>query len=78
MMMDGTGMMAWGLLSMVLGLVLLFFFILAAAYAVRWVWDQRRPSAAGSQESALDILKKRYAKDEISGEEFERVKRDIE
>ncbi|MGH7825075.1 MAG: SHOCT domain-containing protein [Candidatus Binatia bacterium] len=78
MMMDGMGMMVWGLLSMLLGLVILFLFILAAAYAVKWVWDQRPSSTTGRNESALDILKKRYARGEIGREEFERVKREIE
>jgi hypothetical protein len=39
-MMDGmgmTGMMVWGLLSMLLGVIILFLFILAAAYGVKWV-----------------------------------------
>lgn len=44
------------------------------------VWIVRQP---GRQESAhreelpLDILKKRYARGEISKEEFERMKKDI-
>jgi putative membrane protein len=80
-MMDGMGMMGmmvWGLLSMLLGLVILFLFILAAAYGVKWVWDQKSSTANGRGESALDLLKKRYAKGEISREEFERIKKEIE
>jgi putative membrane protein len=80
-MFDGIGMMGmmiWGLLSMLLGLVVLFLFILAAAYGVKWVWGQRASSTTGREESALDLLKKRYAKGEISKEEFERIKKEIE
>ena len=77
-MMDGMGMMVWGLLSMLLGLVILFLFILAAAYGVKWVWYQRISSMTGRQESALDILKKRYAKGEIGKEQFEGIKKDLE
>jgi putative membrane protein len=71
MMMDGMGMMGmmlWGLLSLLLILTILFLFVLAAAYAVKWVWGQRSGDKMGSEESALDILKKRYAKGEISRE----------
>ena len=80
-MMDGMGMMGmmtWGLLSMLLGLVIFFLFILAAAYGVKWVWGQIPSSTTANSESALDLLKKRYASGEISREEFERVKREIE
>ena len=79
-MMDGmgTGMMMWGLLSMLLGLVILFLFILAAAYGVKWVWGQRPSTTTGSGESALDLLKRRYARGEIGKEDFERIKREIE
>jgi putative membrane protein len=80
-MMDGmgmTGMMVWGLLSLLLGVVILFLFILAAAYGVKWVWGQRPSSTTAHGESALDLLKKRYASGEIGREEIERVKREIE
>ena len=76
-MMDGMGMMVWSILSFLLGLLVLFLFILAVAYGVKRVWGQR-PSGVTGKESALDLLKKRYAKGEISREEFERIKRDIE
>jgi putative membrane protein len=76
--MDGAGMMLWGLLSFLLGLVLIFFFIVAVVTAIKWVWGQKTPIVLGSGESALDVLKKRYAKGEIGKEEFERIKKDIE
>jgi len=45
---------------------------------VKWLWGQQTPFSIGTKESALDILKKRYARDEIGKEEFERLKKDIE
>ena len=80
-MMDGMGMMGmmmWGLLSFLFGLIVLFLFILAAAYGVKRVWGQGPSSTTAHGESALDLLKKRYAKGEITKEEFERIKREIE
>ncbi|MEX0805766.1 MAG: SHOCT domain-containing protein [Candidatus Binatia bacterium] len=80
-MMDGMGMMGmmiWGLLGVLFGLLVLFLFVLAAAYGVKWVWGQRPSSTTGSDESALDLLKKRYARGEIGKEEFERIRREIE
>lgn len=80
-MMDGMGtmgMMVWGLLSLLTSLVVLFLFILAAAYGVKWVWGQGSSSTTAHGESALDLVKKRFAKGEISREEFERIKKEIE
>jgi putative membrane protein len=80
-MMDGMGMMGmmvWGLLSFLFGLIVLFLFVLAAAYAVKWVWSQRREMNTQGIESALDILKKRYARGEISKDEYEKIKADIQ
>ena len=78
MMMDGIGMMVWGVFSFLLGLVLIFLFIVAAVAAVRWLWGQKTPLVQWGGESGLDILKKRYARGAIDKEEYERIKKDIE
>jgi len=53
--------------------------LLGLALAVRWLW--RVGSVIGmvppKEESALEILKKRYARGEIGKEEFEAKKRDL-
>ena len=77
-MTDGMGMMVWGLVSFLLVLLVLFLFVLAVAYAVKRMWGHGSESTSGREDNALDILKKRDAKGEISREEFERVKREIE
>ena len=56
----------WGLI--IVGLVL----------AVRWLWDQSRSGAGtGITDAPLDILKRRYARGEITREEYERMKHDL-
>lgn len=40
----------------------------------RWLWGRGTVSRA---DSALDILKKRYARGEITKQEFEDMKRDV-
>jgi putative membrane protein len=52
--------------------------ILAVGIVVLVRLLRREPSAGGPPaETALDILKKRYARGEIGKEEFEQKKRDI-
>ena len=50
-------------------LIVLFFLI-------KWI-VQQKPSDQQSEESNLDVLKKRYAKGEIDKEEFEQKKKDL-
>jgi putative membrane protein len=76
-MMDGMGMMLWMFFSFVFGLFVLVLLVLGAVHLARRMWGQRSESAE-RQESALDILKKRYARGELNREEFERVKKEIE
>ncbi len=68
----GIGMLLW---------MILFWGLLVAGVVVlvRWVWGTGRPGPpGGAAETALDILKKRYAKGEITKEQFETMRRDIQ
>jgi len=71
-------MMVWGVFSFLLGLLLIFLFVVVVVAAVKWLWGRETPFGLGTKESALDILRKRYARGEIAREEFERMKSEIE
>ncbi|MFI5341971.1 MAG: SHOCT domain-containing protein [Candidatus Methylomirabilales bacterium] len=83
-MMPGSGMMGWGWyggygMGVVGGLLMLLFWgliIVGLVLGVRWLWDHGR-SGTGPAEAPLDILKRRYARGEITKEEFERMKQDL-
>jgi putative membrane protein len=64
--------MGFGWVYMVIFWVLI---ILVITYIVRTF--SRRPGQTGSEETSLDILKKRYAKGDITKEEFSRMKDDL-
>lgn len=65
-------MMGAGLLFMVLFWVLV---ISGVVYLVRWLMGQ---GVTGRPDSSLEILKKRYARGEISQQEFEEMRRDVQ
>ena len=69
----------WGM-GMLLGMAVFFLFwalVLAGlVLLIRWLWVQARPTFR-ADESALEILKRRYARGEITREEFESIRRDL-
>ena len=71
----GYGAMPWfGFIWMVLfwGLI-----VLAIVALVRWLSRSGAERPAAGEDSALEILKRRYAKGEIDQAEFEGKKRDL-
>jgi len=68
------GPFGWVFMLLFWGLI-----IFGLIYMVRWLSDRDRSGGAGkAPQTPLDILKARYARGEISREEFERMKRDME
>ncbi len=79
-MMGGTmggPMMAfpWGMLVMLL--IPLGLIVLIGLLGVRLL-GQRSPAASPPRESPLDILDRRYANGEVTREEYERVRADLQ
>ena len=78
-MIPGALFLGWGILWVIMITTFWLLVLLGLALAVRWLWR------AGSVikvhppqgESALEVLKKRYAKGEIGKEEYEAKKRDL-
>ena len=79
----GPGMMGWGMGGGWFGFIFMILFgvvIIAAAVAfIRWLVKSGSGGSPSTseriQDSALDILRKRYARGEIDSEEFEQRKR---
>lgn len=70
----------WGMGMLVSMGVFFLFWILALVglvLLIRWLWIQGR-SFPRTEDSALEILKRRYARGEITREEFESMRRDLQ
>ncbi len=78
MMYDGFGGWWWGM-GLVHALLWLVFLGLGIVVLVRLVSRETRSANGGrdATETALDILKKRYARGEIDKQEFDAKKKDL-
>lgn len=70
-MWHGLEALGWGWIAMA-AVHMIVFWIVCIAVLV-WIFSDRRPGG----ESAIDILKSRLAKGELSLDEFERLKREL-
>jgi putative membrane protein len=68
----GFGLFHW------LFMLLFWVLIIAGAFLViRWLVDQASPAGTGVHDTALEILKKRYARGEITKDQYEAMKQDL-
>ncbi len=69
----------FGIFGMIFMLAFWVLIIVGILLGVKWLFEQGRPGGTSGPggESAVDILKKRYARGEIGKEEFEAKKKDL-
>ena len=72
-MMDGYSM-SFGIMG-ILGLIFWILVIIGLVILIKYLWEGGQ--GRREQESAIEILKKKYARGEISKEEFEAKRKDL-
>jgi putative membrane protein len=77
--MMGGGMMGGGMMGMAFGGILIWIVIIAAiAVGVYFiVKSQRSGDSVGNEETPLESAKRRYARGDITREEYEQIRRDL-
>jgi putative membrane protein len=70
-------MMGGGWLWMILMAVIWLLFTAGIVLIIIWIVNRARTPVAGREETALDILNKRFARGELNLEGYERMKQDL-
>jgi putative membrane protein len=77
----GPGSMGWGMMGWFGPIMMLVFWaviVIAVIFFIRWLLVSSRGGISPrGEDSALEILRKRYARGEIKKEEFEQMKKDL-
>lgn len=73
----------WSPFFWIMPLVMLFFWILviiAVVFLIKWLIESSKklPGETPVSQNPIDILKQRYAKGEITKEQFEQMKKDLQ
>lgn len=71
------GLGGWGILGSILMLAFWILVIVGIVFLIKYLIVHSSGQQKSSGENPLDILKRRYAKGEISKEEFEKMKKDL-
>jgi len=71
------GMWLFPLVMIVIMLIFFFMFLGRGGCRPPWRGHNEFHREEGDSETALEVLKKRYAKGEINKEEFDQIKKDI-
>jgi len=71
------GGLGWIFMILFWGLIIWAFFTFIQSLTNKNCCDKEQVSSEKKESSALDVLKERYAKGEITKEEFDKVKKDL-
>ncbi len=76
--MGGPGYAGWPMMHYGYGGFFMWIIPIALVAVLIYIFIRLREGKTGGTETPLDILKKRYARGEITKEDFDRMKRDLE